>query len=316
MQEPPAQRGQDGPRQRRGGCRRDQGQARPLQRDLRRRWPSRTPTSTRSWRRWASSRRTIDARRRLGPRLPARAGHGRPALPAAGRRRQRPLRWRAPPRGAVQAAARRSRTCCCSTSPPTTSTPSRVLWLEQHLAQLPRRRRRRHPRPVLPGQRGPVDPRARPRARLPLRGQLLDLPGEEAGAPAVQGKKDAKLAKRLGRRARVGPLQRQGPADQVQVAARALRGDGRRGRAHPQAGLRGDPDPAGPAPGQQGHRGRRTSRKGFGDRVLIEDLSLHPAAQRHRRRHRPQRRRQDHAVQDHRRASRSPTRATSRSATR
>ena len=32
-------------------------------------------------------------RRRLGPRLPARAGHGRPALPAAGRRRHGALRW-------------------------------------------------------------------------------------------------------------------------------------------------------------------------------------------------------------------------------
>ena len=35
----------------------------------------------------------IDARRRLGPRLAARAGHGRAALPAAGRRRHGPLRW-------------------------------------------------------------------------------------------------------------------------------------------------------------------------------------------------------------------------------
>ena len=41
--------------------------------------------------------------------------------------------------------------------------------------------------------------------------------------------------------------------------------------------------------------------KGFGDRVLIDGLSFTPAAQRHRRRHRPQRRRQDHAVQDDRR---------------
>ena len=73
-----------------------------------------------------------------------------------------------------------------------------VLWLEQHLAAVPRRRPRRHPRPVLPRQRRPVDPRARPRPRLPLRGQLLDLPGEEGtSASQVQGKKDAKLAKRL-----------------------------------------------------------------------------------------------------------------------
>ena len=35
----------------------------------------------------------IDARRRVGPRRPARAGHGRAALPAGGRRRDPPLRW-------------------------------------------------------------------------------------------------------------------------------------------------------------------------------------------------------------------------------
>ncbi len=32
-------------------------------------------------------------RRRVGPRLPAGAGDGRPAVPAAGRRRHRPVRW-------------------------------------------------------------------------------------------------------------------------------------------------------------------------------------------------------------------------------
>ena len=35
----------------------------------------------------------IDAADALGPRRPARAGHGRAALPAAGRRRHRPVRW-------------------------------------------------------------------------------------------------------------------------------------------------------------------------------------------------------------------------------
>ena len=60
-------------------------------------------------------------------------------------------------------------------------------------------------------------------------------------------------------RARVGALQRQGPPGQEQGAPRALRGDGRRGREDPQARLRGDPDPAGPAAGQRRRRGRRTS---------------------------------------------------------
>ncbi len=35
----------------------------------------------------------MDARRRLGSRLPARAGDGRAALPAARRTRHPPLRW-------------------------------------------------------------------------------------------------------------------------------------------------------------------------------------------------------------------------------
>ena len=39
-------------------------------------------------------------------------------------------------------------------------------------------------------------------------------------------------------------------------------------------------------------------RKGFGDRLLIDDLSLQDSARRDRRRHRSERRRQDDAVQD------------------
>ena len=37
-------------------------------------------------------------------------------------------------------------------------------------------------------------------------------------------------------------------------------------------------------------------RKGYGERLLIDNLVVQPAARRHRRHHRPQRRRQDHAV--------------------
>src|SRR3712207_8303416 len=41
-----------------------------------------------------------------------------------------------------------------------------------------RHRRRRHPRPVLPGQRRAVDPRARPRPGLPLRGDRKEHTSE------------------------------------------------------------------------------------------------------------------------------------------
>ena len=55
-----------------------------------------------------------------------------------------------------------------------------VAWLESHLQRLPRDDRRRHPRPLLPGQRGRLDPRARSGSRHPLPGQLLRLAGAEA----------------------------------------------------------------------------------------------------------------------------------------
>ena len=44
---------------------------------------------------------------------------------------------------------------------------------------LPRRRARRHPRPLLPRPRRRVDLRGGPRAALPLQGQLLHLPGDQ-----------------------------------------------------------------------------------------------------------------------------------------
>ena len=60
--------------------------------------------------------------------------------------------------------------------------------------------------------------------------------------------------------------------------------------------------PPGPAPGRAGADGERPRRKGFGERLLIESLSLRAAARRDRRRDRRQRRRQDDAVpDDHRR---------------
>ena len=47
-----------------------------------------------------------------------------------------------------------------------------VEWLEQFLGPLPGHGGRRHPRSLLPRQRGRVDPRARSRPRHPVEGQL------------------------------------------------------------------------------------------------------------------------------------------------
>ncbi|CAM5612053.1 hypothetical protein SCALM49S_03407 [Streptomyces californicus] len=110
-------------------------------------------------------------------------------------------------------------------------------------------------------------------------------------------------------------------ANQAQGPSRPVPGDGGRGRQDA-AGLRGDPDPAGPAPRFHRRRGRAplegVRRQGPHRRPV-----LRPVPERHRRRHRPQRRGQDHAVQDdpgpadaaQRPRSRSATRSRSRTST-
>ena len=109
-------------------------------------------------------------------------------LPPPRRRRRRRSR-------AASAAAWRSAGSSCS---PRHAAPRRAH-------QPPRRRvgglaralpegvqghgRRRHPRPLLPRQRGGLDPRARPRRGHPLGGQLLVLarPEEEPAGPGGEG---------------------------------------------------------------------------------------------------------------------------------
>ena len=96
------------------------------------------------------------------------------------------VRRRASPRGAVPAAAERARPAAARRAhqPPR----RRVGRLARALpAATTRHRRRHHPRPLLPRQRGPVDPRARPRPGHPLRGQLQLVARAEAGAPPPGG---------------------------------------------------------------------------------------------------------------------------------
>ena len=108
---------------------------------------------------------------------------------------------------------------------------------------VPRRGAGGHARPLLPRQRGAVDPRDRPRPHLPVRGQLLDLPGEEGRAARGAGAQGRQAAEAPHRGAGLGAVGREGAAGEEPGAAAALRGDGGRGRAAPQARLRGDPDP-------------------------------------------------------------------------
>ena len=98
--------------------------------------------------------------------------HGRAALPAGRRRRHDALRRRAAPRRAVPAAAVAARPAAARRAhQPPRRRVGRVARAVP--AGLPRHRRRRHPRPLLPRQRRRLDPRARPRPGHPVRGQLL-----------------------------------------------------------------------------------------------------------------------------------------------
>ena len=188
-----------------------------------------------------------------------------------------------------------------------------VQWLEGHLASYPGAVLAvTHDRYFLDNVAA-VDPRARPRQGPPLRGQLLDLPRDQEGPAQDRGPEGRQARQDARARAGVGPLQRQGPPDQEQVASRALRGDGGRGRPDAQDRHLRDQHP-----GRSAARRRRAG--GRGPRQGLRRPHPHPrpvllaAARRHRRRDRPQRRRQDHAVPDDHRRGEARRRRRSRSA--
>ena len=109
---------------------------------------------------------------RLGPRPPARDRDGRAAAAALRRRRRDAVGRRAAPRRAVPAPAVEARPAAARRADePPRRRVGRVARAAP--AGVPRHRRRGHPRPLLPRQRRGLDPRARPRARHPVGGQLL-----------------------------------------------------------------------------------------------------------------------------------------------
>ena len=119
-----------------------------------------------------------------------------------------------------------------------------VEWLEKHLARYPGAVLAvTHDRYFLDNVAEWILELDRGRA-YPYEGNYSTYLEKKQQRLEVQGKKDAKLVQAPQGRARVGPAERQGPADQEQEPPRPLRGDGRRGGEDAQARLRGDPDPA------------------------------------------------------------------------
>ena len=101
-------------------------------------------------------------------------------------------------------------------------------------AGLLRHGRRHHPRPLLPRQRGRLDPRARPRPRA-SRSRATTRAGwsRSRTACAQEEKQDSAAPRTLAARARVGAHGAEGPAGQGQGPPRRLREAARRGRRPP-----------------------------------------------------------------------------------
>jgi ATPase subunit of ABC transporter with duplicated ATPase domains len=174
-----------------------------------------------------------------------------------------------------------------------------VLWLEQHLEKYPGAVVAvTHDRYFMDNVAGWILELDRGRA-YPYEGNYSTYLEKKAARLEVQGKKDAKLAKRLAdelqwvrsnakaRQTKSGP-----PRRYEEMAAEAERTR--------KLDFEEIADPTGSAPGQQGDRGQEPQEGLRRPRSHRRPL-VHLAAQRHRRGHRPQRRRQDDPLQDDRR---------------
>ena len=185
-----------------------------------------------------------------------------------------------------------------------------IAWLQKHLIEYPRHHPHRHPRPLLPRRHHRLDPRARPRPRHPLRGQLLRLARAEGQAPRSRRPARTRPASRPSTRElewiRQGAKARQAKQKARINAYNELASKSEREKiANAQIVI-----PNGPRLGQNVIAVENLE-KHYGDRELIDDLTFSPPPRRHRRRHRPERRRQDHALPHADRPGGSPTPAPS-----
>ncbi len=165
---------------------------------------------------------------------------------------------------------------------------------------IPRHRHRGHPRPLLPRQRRRLDPRARPRPRHPVAGQLLVVARAEGEAAAGRRAAAGGAQEDAGPRARVGAPESEGAPGEEQGAHAAFRGTAVARVPGAQRDER-DLHPARPAP-RRARRRVQGALKGLWRQAAVRKPQFQPAAGRHRRHHRPERGRQDDAVPHHHRA--------------
>ena len=161
--------------------------------------------------------------RRGLPRGAARDRRRRAAPAALGRADREALRRREAPRGAVPAAAVEARHAAARRAHEPPRRRERGLARAVPPA-LPRHGGGRHPRPLLPRQRRRVDPRARPRPRHPVGGQLQLVAGAEERPPEEGGILGERAPEGAQEGARVGAPERQGADQEEQGAPAALRG--------------------------------------------------------------------------------------------
>ena len=193
-------------------------------------------------------------------------------LPDGDRDVDDPLRRRAPPRRALPAAALLPRPA----APRRADEPPRRR-VGRLARALPRRlqghRRRGHPRSLLPRQRRRLDPRARPRQGAPVRGQLLLLARAEAGAPRARGEDGVGAPAHARPRARVGAHEPTRAAGEVEGAPHGLREAARRRARRQGSTASRSTSPPGPRLGDLVVEAEDVA-KGFGDRLLVEDLTF------------------------------------------
>ncbi len=171
-----------------------------------------------------------------------------------------------------------------------------VAWLERFLKEFPGCVVAITPRPLLPRQRGRLDPGAGPWRRHSLGGQLLVLARAEGPAPHPGGEGGLGPPPHARARAGVDPSRSPGATGEGQGSHHPVRGDAGGGAGGGEARRQArDHDPARAPPRRRGHR-REGPAQGLRRQPADGRRQLHAASRRHRRRHRAERGGQDDAL--------------------